>query len=90
MGAGSLGASTMTPLGLSASWVPCPPTLHRLQDPGDHPADRYMVYSLGAPELGSEPFFFPKFPVQSTVSLWMTTADMAARPGADMAWRRIP
>lgn len=44
---------------------------------------------MGGPEAGSEPFFFPKFPVQSTVSLWMTTADMAASPGAGSAWRRI-
>lgn len=49
-----------------------------------------MVYSLGVPEFGSEPFFLPKFPVQSTVSLWMTRADMAARPGANIALRRIP
>ena len=45
---------------------------------------------MGGLEAGSEPFFFPKFPVQSTVSLWMTTADMAASPGADSAPRRVP
>ena len=49
----------------------------------------FRSYSLGGPEAGSEPFFFPKFPVQSTMSLWITTADMAARPGADRAWRRV-
>lgn len=60
------------------------------QHPGGRPADRYIVDSLGGPEAGSEPFFFPKFPVQSTVSLWMTTADMAASPGANSAPRRVP
>lgn len=52
-------------------------------------ARAFLLYSLGGPEAGSEPFFLPKFPVQSTVSLWMTTADIAARPGADSACRRI-
>lgn len=40
-----------------------------------------MVYSLGAVEKGSDPFFFPKFPVHSTVSLYVTMADMVGNPG---------